>query len=124
MKNLRIWRQGLTTMAMAAALLSGGLVMSGAASATTLDDTDDVSLQTLAPSCVSFTQYQHGNAITGYYTNVYLDNNCSYMTRVKIIMRNGYDSGCLQMNPGLLDREFTSYSDNGLKPYVERLDAC
>jgi hypothetical protein len=111
-------------MALAAAVLGGGLAMSGTASATTTDDTGDVSLLTLAPSCVSFTQYQHGNAITGYYTTVYLDNNCGYMTRVKIIMRNGYDSGCLQMNPGLLDKKFTSNSDNGLKPYVDRLDAC
>jgi hypothetical protein len=117
-------RRGLAVLVFGAAVVGGGLAMSGTAGATTLGDPAPVLPMTLAPSCVSFTQYQHGNAITGYYTTVYLDNNCGYQTRVKIIMRNGYDSGCLQMNPGLLDKKFTSDSDNGLKPYVDRLDAC
>jgi hypothetical protein len=91
---------------------------------TPVDDSGDATLMGLAPACIYFTQYQNGSAVAGYYTNVYLDNNCGYSTRVKVIMRNGSDSGCLQMDPGLLDKKFTSHSNNGFRPYVNRLDAC
>lgn len=123
MTSSRIRRWALTGTTLVAAAIGGTVAMSGTAGAATLHDAA-VKPLTLAPSCISFTQYQHGNAITGYYTNVYLDNNCGANERVKIIMRNGYDSGCLQMTPGLLNKEFTSSSDNGLRPTVDRLDAC
>ncbi|MEU1520338.1 hypothetical protein ABZ490_50995 [Streptomyces sp. NPDC005811] len=78
-----------------------------------------------APNCVSFSQYKHGNAATGYYTNVYLDNGCSTGVRVKVIMVYGYDSGCIQLTRGQQDYKFRSNSITGpLQPYVDRIDAC
>ncbi|MDQ0596000.1 hypothetical protein QF037_000345 [Streptomyces canus] len=77
----------------------------------------------VAPSCVTFTQYPHSD-ILGPYTNVYVDNRCSTAQRVKVIMRNGYDSGCLQLAAGELDRKFRSNSNNSLQPYVDRLESC
>jgi len=80
---------------------------------------------TPAPNCVSFSQYRNGNALTGYYTNVYLDNNCSTGARVKVIMVAGYDSGCIQLAKGQQDYKFRSNSITGiLSPYVDRIDAC
>jgi hypothetical protein len=83
-----------------------------------------VTPMTLAPSCVTFSQFKHGNFIAGYYTNVYVDNRCSTARRVKVVMTNGFDSGCLQIALGEIDHFFRSDSDNGAQPYVERLDSC
>jgi hypothetical protein len=77
----------------------------------------------LAPSCVTFTQYTHSDFL-GPYTNVYVDNGCSTARRVKVIMANGSDSGCLQLAAGEIDRKFRSNSNNGFQPHVERLDSC
>ncbi|MFJ6901549.1 hypothetical protein [Streptomyces hokutonensis] len=82
-------------------------------------------LLTPAPNCVSFTQYAHGNAVAGYYTNVYLDDNCSTAARVKVIMAYGYDSACIQLTQGQQDYKFRSDSIGDIRqPYVDRLDAC
>jgi hypothetical protein len=80
--------------------------------------------QSLAPSCVTFSQYKHGNFVTGYYTNVYIDNGCPTARRVKVIMDNGFDSSCLQLPQGQIDYFVRSDSDTGLQPSVARLDNC
>jgi len=80
--------------------------------------------QQVAPPCVHFTQEKHGNFFTGYYTNVYLDNTCNRITRVKVVMRNGYDSDCIQLRIDELGHYFRSDSDDGAQPNVDRLEAC
>ncbi|MFJ6901550.1 hypothetical protein [Streptomyces hokutonensis] len=81
-------------------------------------------LLTPAPNCITFTQYKHFDWVYGYYTNVYLDNNCGSPQRVKVVMANGNDSGCLQLPAGKIDYIFQSETNNGLQPYVDRIDAC
>ena len=122
-------RRAVGVCAAAAALTIGAASAAGAAqpafeghaAVTPSTATPDYSV---APRCITFSQFKHGNAFTGYHTNVYLTSSCGSNERVKIVMRNGYDSGCIQLSPHEVGHEFTSYSDDGLQPYVDRLEAC
>lgn len=113
-------RRLVASVGVAAGLVTGGLAAPAIAAADS-----GVAPLAVAPSCVGWSQYQHGNSITGYYTNVYVDNNCSYTVHVKVIMDYGYDSGCMTIQAGVLDRKFTSNAiTDWLRPEVDRIDLC
>ncbi|MGC7095016.1 hypothetical protein ACPZ19_10150 [Amycolatopsis lurida] len=76
-----------------------------------------------APSCVGWSQYKHGSKST--YTNVYVDNNCSYQVRVKVFMDNGFDSGCMTIQARVIDVKFTSVGFfDYVHPDLDRIDLC
>ncbi|QFU92054.1 hypothetical protein [Amycolatopsis sp. YIM 10] len=112
-------RRSLAGAAVAAGLVAGGLAAPGIAAA----DSGVVPLAA-APSCVGWSEYRHGNPITGYYTNVYVDNNCSYTVRVKVIMDYGSDSGCMTIQSHVIDVKFRSTGFGDLYPELDRIDLC
>lgn len=77
----------------------------------------------LAPGCVESSQFFH-SGWTGTYTNVYLANTCKYPTRIKLVMRNGYDSGCISLARGASGVKFRSRSTVGFQPKLARLQQC
>lgn len=77
---------------------------------------------TLAPGCVTFTQYKHSGFPRGH-TNVYVHNTCGYGNRVKVIMTNGYDSDCISLSAGK-ETKFVSTGYTSVPPSVNHLDRC
>jgi hypothetical protein len=119
-----------------ATLAGGSVLVAGAASASPTTDAASVTpvrqsapatatptavtaAATRAPDCIHVTSYPHGQ-----HTNVYLDNNCSSQKRVKVIMRDGYDSACTSLNKGSQNTEFSLYSDDYLTPSVNEVILC
>jgi hypothetical protein len=115
-------RKLMTVAAVATGITLAGV--GGVASAAPATDSVQAPAWVPAPNCITFDQFQHGNVITGYHTNVYLHSKCASTYRVKIVMRNGFDSGCLVIRPNTVDYAFKSNSDDGLKPYVDHLEQC